>query len=191
MLELSLIAQATFFIELLTDWIWPLFLIFFGFGMIIFVHELGHFLMAKFMDIRVDVFAIGFGPRIVGIKVGQTDYCIRAFPLGGYVKMLAQEDIDVDKSARPGPPDPQSFLSKSIGQRMWVVSAGVIMNLVFAAFTFMIVFAYGLEFRAAEAGFVVVGSPAERAGIQAGDRFVSVGGQTISHFGEMQMVIKI
>jgi len=194
MLELLLIgqtAQPAFFMELLTSWIWPLFLIFFGFGMIIFVHELGHFLMAKLMGIRVDVFAIGFGPRLVGIKTSQTDYCIRAFPLGGYVKMLGQEDIGVDKSASQGSLDPRSFLAKSIGQRMWVVSAGVIMNLVFAAFTFMIVFTHGMEFRAAEAGFVVVGSPAERAGIQAGDRFVSVGSQTISHFGEMQMAVAL
>ena len=191
MLELSLIAQATFFIELLTDWIWPLFLIFFGFGMIIFVHELGHFLMAKFMDIRIDVFALGFGPRVVGIKIGQTDYCIRAFPLGGYIKMLGQGDVGVDKSDYQGPPDPQSFLAKSIAQRMWVVSAGVIMNLVFAALTFMIVFTHGMEFRTAEAGFVVPGTPADLAGIQAGDKFVSIGGQSISHFGEMQMAVAL
>ena len=127
---------------------WYLFLVLVGFSVIIFVHELGHFLMAKWVGIRVETFAIGFGPRLFGFKRGDTDYCIRALPLGGYVKMMGQEDFALDQERVEATKiDPNSFLAKTPGQRALVVSGGVVMNVIFAAIAFVVIFMHGCRRR--------------------------------------------
>ena len=88
------------------EWIGPILLLSFGLGMVIFFHELGHFLAARWAGIKVERFALGFGPRLFGIVRGETDYCVKALPLGGYVKMLGQEDfapLKDDVRSRPSP----------------------------------------------------------------------------------------
>ena len=77
-------------VELWQIWIWPFVLFFSGLGLVIFIHELGHFLVAKAVGIKVERFALGFGPRLFGKRTGETDYCVNLLPLGGYVKMLGQ-----------------------------------------------------------------------------------------------------
>jgi len=169
---------------------WFILLVLIGFSVIIFVHELGHFLMAKLVGIRVETFAIGFGPRLIGFKRGETDYCIRILPLGGYVKMMGQEDFALDQERVEATKiDPGSFLAKTPGQRALVVSGGVVMNVLFAALGFILVFMHGLEFPAPITGGVIPGSPAAAAGLQPGDRILTVNGEKILNFNELQLAV--
>jgi regulator of sigma E protease len=124
-------------------------------GVLIFVHELGHFMTAKWCDIEVPRFSIGFGPKVIGFKRGETEYVISALPLGGYVKMAGMEEMEHveggpitvndtvgdDATQRRGHAErrPRDFESKTLGQRALVISAGVIMNLLFAVVAFTII----------------------------------------------------
>ena len=104
-------------------------------GVIVFVHELGHFMMAKLYNVKVEEFALGFPPRIVSFKKGETEYSLNSVPLGGYCKIVGEDGED--KS------NPRSFGSKSIGQRFLILSAGVIMNFVLAFIIFSVIFTAG------------------------------------------------
>ena len=166
------------------------FLIFAGFSLVIFVHELGHFVAAKCFGVRVDKFAVGFGRELFGFTRGETRYSFNVLPLGGYVKMLGQEDFAVDKSGEWSvKEDPRAFTNKPVSQRMIVVSAGVLMNLVFAAFLFMIVFMVGMKAPSAVVGLVQPGMPAEKAGLRVGDKIVKVNSQAISDQGDLKSAI--
>jgi regulator of sigma E protease len=129
----------------------------FGLGAVVFVHELGHFLVAKAVGIKVERFAIGFGPRVCGYRGKETDYSIMLFPLGGYVKMLGQEDFAPLKEGEE--PDPRAYSSKSVGARFAVISAGVIMNVIFAAVLFVIIGMIGMSFQAPVVGSTEPGFP--------------------------------
>ncbi|MBL7218815.1 MAG: site-2 protease family protein [Phycisphaerae bacterium] len=151
-------------ITILTQWVWPIFLFVFGLGAVVFVHELGHFLVAKAVGIKVERFAIGFGPRLCGYRGKETDYSLMLLPLGGYVKMLGQEDfapLEDDKGA----PDPRAYSSKSVGARFAVISAGVIMNVIFAAVLFVIIGMIGMPVQAPVVGSTEPGFPANTAKI--------------------------
>lgn len=163
-------------------------LVLLGFSLVVFVHELGHFLVAKWAGVRVDKFCVGFGRELVGFTRGQTRYSFNILPLGGYVKMLGQEDIAVDKDGDwTVKHDPDSFTSKSVPRRMAIVSAGVVMNLAFAAVAFMIVYSVGLDALAPVVGIVAPGSPADLAGIQVGDRVVRIDGSATQTFQDIKM----
>ncbi|MEE2727854.1 MAG: site-2 protease family protein, partial [Candidatus Latescibacterota bacterium] len=97
-------------------------------GVLVFVHELGHFLVAKWSGIRVERFSVGMPPRMVGFKYGETDYCLSWIPFGGYVKMAGQADVGSDEITGA----PWEFPSKSVWTRMAVVAAGPFMNFLFA-----------------------------------------------------------
>jgi len=171
---------------------WNIFLILFGFSVVIFFHEMGHFSVAKWAGIRVEKFAIGFGPELLGFSRGETRYSLNLLPLGGYVKMLGQEDFEVDKSGElTMSDDPRSFINKPVGQRMAVVSAGVIMNLLLAAVLFMVVFMVGKKEESPIIGEVVADTPAAKAGLQAGDRVVSINSFEISNFSEIQTTVRL
>jgi len=147
-----------------TQWVWPILLFVFGLGVVVFVHELGHFLVAKAAGIRVKRFALGFGPRICGYRGKETDYSIMLFPLGGYIKMAGQEDfapLEDDK----GEPDPRAYSSKSVGARFAVISAGVIMNVIFAAIMFVVIGMIGKPGISPTIGDTAPGSPARTAKI--------------------------
>src|SRR5688572_26195505 len=153
-------------------------------GVIIVIHELGHFLVAKFFNIKVETFSVGFGPRLVGFRRGETDYRISAFPLGGYVKMAGENPTDTVTGA------PHEFLSKPKWQRFLVAAAGPAMNVILAVVLLTGLYMYGTEVAASAEGLAVVGtvdpgSPAEMAGIQAGDRVVSVNGKTDPNWEEL------
>jgi regulator of sigma E protease len=148
-------------------------------GVLIFVHELGHFLMARRIGVRVLKFSLGFGPRIFGFTRGDTEYCISAIPLGGYVKMAGENPDD----PRTGQPD--EFLSKSKWQRFQVLIMGPAMNLVLAVVVTAGVLMRGAEVPAYQSrppvvGQVVDGSPAAKGGIRTGDRIVSIAGRNVS-----------
>ena len=106
-------------------------------GVLIFVHELGHFLFAKLFGVRVLKFSLGFGPKLLGRVVGETEYVISAFPLGGYVKMFGEnpDEQQVDAAEQHG-----SFAHKSVLERFCIVLAGPVFNLVFALFLFFVLF---------------------------------------------------
>jgi len=105
-----------------------------GLGILVFIHELGHFILAKLVGIRVERFSLGFPPRMFGKKIGDTDYCVSWIPLGGYVKMSGMIDESMDKDSIKG--EPWEFMSKPIYQRFLVIFAGPAMNILLAVFIF-------------------------------------------------------
>ena len=172
------------------DRLWFYVQIFIGFSFIIFVHELGHFIVAKWAGVRVEQFAIGFMREIIGFTYGETRYSFNLLPLGGYVKMLGQEDFEVDKTGDlQFKDDPRSFANKPVGHRMAIVSAGVIMNLILAGVLFMVVFLVGKEVAAPRLGLVLPDEPAAMAGLQPGDRILSINGDEIDEFNDISMSV--
>ncbi len=186
-----------------SQWIWPILQFVIGLGVMIFAHELGHFITAKLVNIKVERFSIGFGPRLFGFKKGETDYRISAIPLGGYVKMLGQEDVGSQEHASD---DPRSFMNKSVGARFIVVAAGVVMNVILAAVLFIIVCLVGINFEAPIVGDVLEGKPASRAriswqgapppqaagadekGLKAGDRVLRINSREVNTFQDFLQI---
>jgi regulator of sigma E protease len=207
-----------------------------GFGFVIFFHELGHFLAAKWVGIKVEQFAVGFGQALIAwrkgigfrigtttpeykrraqayidahktgelqlhetvdgldgpsdleldtaaaaIGIGETEYRLNWIPLGGYVKMLGQDDLSPNAQAN----DPRAYNRKSIPARMVVVSAGVTMNIILAAIGFMIVFRMGLTVPPARVGDILPGSPAQLAGLQVGDYIYTLDGKRQYDFSKI------
>jgi regulator of sigma E protease len=148
-----------------------------GIGLVIFVHESGHFLMARWCKVRVETFSLGFGPRIFGWRRGATTYQIAAVPLGGYVKMAGEESQGDGRKAAP-----DELPAKSVGQRFLIYSGGVIANVLFGLIVFPIVFAFGVPFEEPLLGPSQPGSPAWRAGLEPGSRVVSVNGNDVYAF---------
>ncbi|MEM1212703.1 MAG: site-2 protease family protein [Planctomycetota bacterium] len=243
------------------------FAIILGFGFLILVHELGHFLVAKWAKIRATQFAIGFGQALIAYRkgigfrvgttepeyfkraqdhlnqtppqdeadsaesspakapkddklaqerqalaaaaklyaaadelgLGETEYRLNWIPLGGYVKMLGQEDMDPNAQS----PDPRAYNNKSIGARMAVISAGVVMNLIFALVFFVIAFMMGVDFPAANVGGVRDNSPAattfadgkdgdlDYLGLRPGDQILTINGEPAADFGEVRVAIAL
>ncbi|MBI3765146.1 MAG: RIP metalloprotease RseP, partial [Ignavibacteriales bacterium] len=162
-------------------------------GVLIFIHELGHFLAAKLTGMRVDRFSIGFPPRAFGKKIGDTDYCISWLPVGGYVKIAGMVDESMDTDFLEKEPQLWEFRSKSVWARMFVLSAGVIMNVVLALIIFSCIhFIRGKYLQeTTEVGYVAEGSVAGQAGIISGDKILSVNGQRVTHWDEIQSLIYI
>ncbi len=160
-------------------------------GIIIFIHELGHFLAAKAVGIRVEAFSLGFPPRLWGRRYGDTDYCISAIPLGGYVKMsgMIDESLGGEEKITGAP---YEFMSKRTWQKMLVISAGVLMNffLAFVIFSFL-AGAQGIPVAALPVvNEVVAGSPAESAGLRAADRIVAIDGTPVETWEELVGIIQ-
>lgn len=153
-------------------------------GVIIFVHELGHFIAAKMVGIRVDTFSLGFPPKMISKKIGGTEYVLAWIPLGGYVKMAGMIDESLDDKPLTGAP--WEFMSKSFLQKLFVISAGVIMNFLLGIIVFTFLTWYvGVpgDFKAETSqpivGYVRPDFPAAAAGMQAGDRIVTIAGDSI------------
>jgi membrane-associated protease RseP (regulator of RpoE activity) len=156
-----------------------------GLGLIIFVHELGHFSVAKLCDVHVQTFSIGFGPALPGCRFrwGETLYKLAVFPLGGYVKMVGEGDGD------EGEDDPRSFKNKSVGQRMAIISAGVVMNVLMACVCFIIAYSNGVERRVAVIGSTDSGSPAWTAGIRSGMRIDQIGDDHDPYYDDLMRTV--
>jgi regulator of sigma E protease len=194
-------------------------LLVFGFGFVIFWHELGHFIAAKWAGVRVEQFAVGFGQALFswrkgmgfrwgsGAKeyeqmrdahregavrheishIGETEYRLNWIPLGGYVKMLGQDDMNPNAQSD----DPRAYNRKSIGKRMVIVSAGVIMNVILAAIGFFVLFLIGYDVAPPVVGSVLPNSPAQRAGIRVGDRILSFDGKVQRDFTKIQLNVAL
>ncbi|MGA2064217.1 MAG: site-2 protease family protein [Thermoguttaceae bacterium] len=197
-----------------------------GLGFIIFVHELGHFTVAKLCGVKVEKFYLGFdigGLRLCRFRRGETEYGVGILPLGGYVKMLGQEDNpaklreEIDRarqraSAATGPPDagdplapdearhagrldlaraertlfdPRSYLAQSVPRRIAIISAGVVMNLIFAEVLAVIAFGPGVRMAAATVGQVAPGGGAWQVGLQSGDEVLKIGDRNIRSFRDI------
>ncbi len=153
-----------------------------AFGVLVFLHELGHFLVAKKAGVGVLTFSIGFGPKVWVRRRGETEYCVSAFPLGGYVKMVGENPGEpVAFAARN-----QSFAHRGLATRAAIVAAGPGANFLLAMAVFLCVFLFfGVPYRTAEIGGVQPGSPAAGAGLQAGDRVVMVGDRPVRSWDEL------
>lgn len=157
-------------------------------GILIFVHELGHFIFAKLAGVGVEKFSLGFGPKLVGKKVGETEYLISAFPLGGYVKMVGEggEDGEAELSEEE---KARSFAGKSPLKRIAIVAAGPCFNLLFAWLVFIVIFMIGVPATTTRIGEVAKDKPAARAGIVANDLIVAINGKKVSRWDDMAAVI--
>jgi regulator of sigma E protease len=154
-------------------------------GIIIFIHELGHFLFAKIMGIRVLKFSLGFGPKLIGKKYGDTEYLISSIPLGGYVKMLGETPGEELKDEEKQ----YAYNYQPVWKRFIVVFAGPVFNLLFAAIIFFLVFLNGLPVLVPEIGEVMSGTPSEKAGLLKGDKIVEINGDAIHQWDEMTDII--
>ena len=147
------------------------------FGVLVMVHELGHLVAAKRVGITVHEFSIGFGPRLFGVTRGETMYSFRIIPLGGYVRLAGGE---IGESQLEG-----AYTNKTVGQRAAVALAGPLMNLVLAAFLFMVIFSVlGQPFATGLIGEVLPDSPAAKAGLLAGDRIIEINDQPVGDWQE-------
>lgn len=162
----------------------------FGLGMVIFFHELGHFAVAKWCNVHVERFSIGIGPIIWSHQRGETEYALSVLPLGGYVKMLGQDDMDPNQmTSSEIAENPRSYSSKTVLQRMAIISAGVMMNVATGFLFFAIGYWNGVLEPAPVVGGVRAGFPAWEAGLRAGDRVLSVNGDPIRSFVDLQEAI--
>ena len=155
-------------------------------GILIIVHELGHFLAAKASGVRVERFSLGFWPRMAGIKIGDTDYCISWIPLGGYVKLSGMIDESMEGDSIKG--EPWEFMSKSVLQKLFIISAGVIMNVILAGLIFAVItFTNGIGEvdDSTVVTHVVENYPAEGAGMLAGDKILSIDGTPMNTWREL------
>jgi len=156
----------------------------FALGVIIFVHEAGHLLVAKIFGVRVLTFSLGFGPRIWGFRRDKTDYRISLVPLGGYVRLGGEDPTEVTD-------DPREFLNKPRWQRILIYLAGPAMNVVLAVVLIAVVLMVGIEVSSLPElppviGNVAEGSAAEKAGLRAGDRVVEIEGRPVDKWDEVQ-----
>lgn len=150
------------------------------FGILVLVHELGHFVTAKLTGMRVDEFAIGFGPKLLSFKYGETVYSIRSIPLGGFNKIAGMEQDDTDAGDR-------AYWAKPVWQRMIVIVAGALMNIVLAyVLIAAVLFSSGIQtpIKEAQLGSVVAQKPAAQAGLEKGDVIVGIDGEKIDTWNQ-------
>ncbi|BBO86649.1 putative zinc metalloprotease [Desulfosarcina ovata subsp. sediminis] len=155
-------------------------------GVLIFFHELGHFLVARLFGVGVEKFSLGFGPRLLGRTVGITDYRLSAIPLGGYVKMVGDEpDAEIDPEMIP-----YSFTHKHVFKKILIVAAGPFFNLLLAVIIYFGFFYFiGTEDIRPVVKHVVAESPAARAGFRNGDEIVAIDGKTVAAWGDIERLI--
>jgi len=168
--------------------IYQLFTFMFVLGLIVLVHEFGHYIAARLMKIRVEVFSFGFGKRLFGKKVGDTDFRLSLFPLGGYIRMAGDEEFD------PEHPKPDEFMAKNRAQKIFTLLLGPVMNLVLALLLIFIVNLGGVETDAYKLekpviGYIEKGSPAEKAGLLPGDTLLAINGKKTPNWKEVEITV--
>ncbi|MEC9018560.1 MAG: site-2 protease family protein, partial [Nitrospinota bacterium] len=154
-----------------------------GLAALIFVHELGHFLAARKVGVVVEKFALGFGPKILGFTKGGTEYLIAAIPLGGYVKMKGEE-VGEDEADEQG-----SFSAAPVGHRLAIAFAGPLFNILFAIGIYYFVYLIGVPALSPVVGTVNEESPALVAGLQTGDRILTIGDEEVFYWEQLQKIV--
>ena len=156
-------------------------------GILIFVHELGHFLIAKKLGIKVEIFSLGFGPKIFSFKKGETEYRICALPLGGYVKLYGERSEPEEFIEEPE----KAFALRKPWEKALVVLGGPFANFIFAILVFWGIFSFvGIYYIPPIVGEVLPNSPAEKAGLQKGDRILEINGKKIKDFQELVLILR-
>jgi regulator of sigma E protease len=172
------------------SWIWNFALPFLVvLGVVVLFHEFGHYLVAKWLGVTVETFSVGFGPRIFGFRRGGTDYRVSWVPLGGYVKLKGETPEEIS-----GAPDPGDLMSRSRIERFLVFVMGAVFNLITAYVLVVAVLMIGIPEPVYPSQTPVVGevdpdSPAAATGIQPGDRILSIGGQPVATWRDLELVI--
>jgi regulator of sigma E protease len=159
------------------------------FGILVFIHELGHFMMAKLVGIRVETFSFGYGKRLFGIKRGDTDYRISLLPMGGYVKMLGEGMFE---PGRPVAPD--DMMAKNRGQRFLVMVMGSVMNILLAVALVAVINGIGVptpkyQDQSPVIGAIDPGSPAEKADIRMDDRILAINGRKVATWNDVEIAV--
>src|ERR1700736_4736296 len=159
-------------------------------GLMIMIHEWGHFIVARLFGVRVDVFSIGFGPRLFGWKHGATDYRVSALPFGGYVRMAGQDVSDVDAGTKPPTGSPDELMSKPRWQRALISLAGPAVNLIFPIFLLTAYYLISGEPHAAynDQPAVILAMPANSTSpLHVGDKIISVDGTPTPNWEAVQV----
>lgn len=154
-----------------------------GLASLIFIHELGHFLIARKCGVTVEKFSIGFGPKIIGFTSKGTEYLIAAIPLGGYVKMKG-EDPGEELTDTEG-----SFSAASVYQRLAIAFGGPLFNFIFAIVIYICIYMIGVPASGTDIGKVLDNTPAQKAGLQTGDRIIEIDGKKIQYWHELQDIV--
>ena len=157
------------------------------FGILVFVHEFGHFFMAKLVGIRIEVFSWGYGKRLAGLKRGDTDYRISMIPLGGYVKFSGEEVLEEKREL-----DPRDFMAKKRWQRFLVLVMGSVMNVCLAIVLLSTINMLGVSVNKYLSekpviGWIEPGSPAEKAGLKVDDEILSIDGSKTGTWSDVEM----
>lgn len=157
-------------------------------GIIVLVHEFGHYVAARLMKIRVEVFSFGFGKRLFGKKIGTTDFRVSLFPLGGYIRMAGDEEFD------PEHPKPDEFMAKNRAQKIFTLLMGPTMNILLALLLIIIVNMGGVEIDSYKLekpviGYIVKNSPAEKAGLLPGDILLAINNRKTVNWKEVEITI--
>jgi len=154
-------------------------------GVLIFAHEVGHFLVAKWAGVGVLKFSLGFGPKMIGKKVGETEYLVSIIPLGGYVKLLGEmDDEELSEEDKK-----RSFLRQPVLKRAAIVVAGPVFNFLLAILIFTVVYIIGVPTLTTQVGGIQEGSPAYAAGLAKGDTIVSLDGTEVSKWEQLAEII--
>ena len=155
-------------------------------GVLIFIHELGHFLACRFANVGVEKFSIGFGPELLSWQGKETRYSISLIPFGGFVKPSGETQEEIKKR---GKPDPRDFLAASVQNRFLILVAGVVMNFAFAYFLFVSVMLIGRPVLSPVIGGFVKGYPAEASDLKIGDQVIRLNGARITDWQDLTMQI--
>lgn len=155
-------------------------------GVLVFVHEFGHFIVARFCGVQVQTFSLGFGPKILSRKYGETEYCLSIIPLGGYVKLTGD---DPNEEVRPEDKE-RSFLAQNLKKKIAIVVAGPLFNLLLALIIFVSVFMVGVPSLTSEVGEIQADSAAAQGGMKSGDRIISIEGKPIAQWEEIRETLQ-
>lgn len=155
-------------------------------GILVFVHELGHFILAKKLGVKILKFSLGFGPKLIGKKIGETEYQIAVFPLGGFVKPLGEdprEEIKTEEYHR-------SYWAQPIWKRTLIIVAGPFFNFFLAVVLFSTINLFGIPYYSSKIGEVSPGLPAEQAGLKKGDTVLSINGEEVKKWDDLSRIIR-
>lgn len=156
-------------------------------GILVYVHELGHFLAARRMGVKVEIFSLGFGPKLLSLVRGETEYRISAIPLGGYVKLYGEHPENLPSIVE----EEKAFAFKKTWQKAFIVLAGPLANFLFAFIVFWLIFSFvGRTYTPPKIGEILPESPAERAGLQPGDLVLAINGKAVKSFEDLLLEIR-
>jgi len=155
-------------------------------GILVFVHELGHFILAKKLGVAVLKFSLGFGPKLIGKKIGETEYQIAVFPLGGFVKPLGEDPQEQMKEEDRH----RSLWAQPIWKRALIIGAGPFFNFLLAVVLFSTINLFGIPYYPSKIGEVSPGLPAEQAGLKKGDTVLSINGEEVTKWDDLSRIIR-